>query len=168
MKVKFLTIAMFVSCFLLWTGQALAQRVVIIEAGTPIPLKLDEKVCPDTHTSGAVVHFHVARDVKVGGYKVVKEGTPAVATVFSCTKQKAMGQPGEISFVIDYTTAVDGSRVPLRGSFAKTGEEKVTSTAALSFFICPLFAFTKGGEAAFAQGTEFKSYADADIRVTVR
>jgi len=167
-KVKFLTILVCIFCWLVCIKQISAQEItLVLKAGTPIPLKLTEKVSPKTHPSGSTVHFEVARDIKIEGYIVIKAGTPATGTVFISKKRGAVGQAGEISFTVDYTTAVDGSHVPLRGTFAKTGEEKLASTTILSYFICPLFLLRKGGAAEFPPGIEIKAYCDSDVEVKV-
>jgi len=167
-KVKFLTILVCIFCWLVCIKQIFAQEItLVLKAGTPIPLKVAEKVTPKTHPSGSTVHFEVARDVKVKGYTVIKAGTPAMGTVVISRRPKALGQPGEISFTVDYTNAVDGSRVPLRGTFMRTGEEKTGTSVALGYFICPLFYLKKGEAGEFPPGTEVKAYCDADVEIKV-
>ena len=149
--------------------QALARPAKVME-GTEVELKLVEAISSETHQEGDVVNFEVSNDIlgEDGKTVVIKAGASAVGTVAEAEKRKMLGKKGEIRVVVDYTKAIDGTRVPLRANLNRAGESKATSTVALSVIVTPLFLLKKGQEAKLGYGTKVHAFVDKDITVNVK
>ena len=130
-------------------------KEIVITAGTPVPVRLEEDVDSETATAGETLRFKVIKDVRVDGVVVIKAGAEVVAEVTYCQKTGSLGKEGKVFLVMRYATAVDDTRVPLASKLSDTGDEKV----ALSWMICP---FIKGTSARVPAGTETKAYVDYD------
>lgn len=133
---------------------------ITIKAGTPIAVKLLDTVNAETATAGQTVRAEVTKDVKVDDVTVIKAGTEVVVEIAYAQKPGTFGKEGKINLVVRHTTAVDGTKVPLRSSLEQTGEEKM----ALSFLLCP---FIKGSSATVNAGTETKTYVDYDTKIRI-
>jgi hypothetical protein len=142
------------------TETASLSAEITIKAGTPIPIRLEESVTSETATTGQSVRFTVTRDVKVDGVVVIKAGSPVDAEVSFAQKTGSLGKEGKVFVVVRYAMAVDGTKVPLRASLSKSGDEKV----ALSWMVCP---FIKGTGGEIQANTETKAYVDYDTKINI-
>ena len=96
----------------------------IIEEGTPVKLKLVDAVSTDTACAGQQIAFSVLEDVtaKDGKTVVIKENAPGTGYLTN-VDQKDGGKGGRLSIDISSTKAIDGTKIPLRGSQAKSGSD---------------------------------------------
>ena len=148
---------------------AMARTVKLME-GTEVELTLKESLSSENQQEGDVVNFEVANDIMASDGKtiVVKAGTTAVGTVAEAQQRKMLGKKGELKIVVDYTKAVDGTKVPLRANLNRQGESKATSAVALSVIVTPLFLLKKGKEAKLSYGTKVHAFVDRDIAINVK
>jgi len=135
--------------------------------GTPVVLKLLETVSSQTHRMGSTVSMAVAQDVVVNGHVVIANNTPATATVNWAEEKGMVGKAGKISFSVDATRAVDGTRIPLKATVGQKGTDKETAAVATGIICCPLFLMMKGEEASFPAGAETKAYVEGSFTFTL-
>jgi hypothetical protein len=100
---------------------------VTLRSGTPVPVKLDEVVSSESATGGQIARLTVTRSVSADGKVVIKAGSKLAGEV-----------EGGVILIIRQATAVDGTRIPLRG-----------------------------GSTMIPVGTETKAYVDYDTTVNV-
>jgi hypothetical protein len=100
---------------------------VTLRSGTPIFLRLGEAISSESATAGQFVRLTVTRSVIVDGTVVVKAGSEVVGEV-----------EGGIILVVRQATAVNGTKIPLRG-----------------------------GSTMIPVGTETKAYVDYDTNINV-
>ena len=116
---------------------------------------------------GSTVSMAVAQDVTVDGHVVIASNTPATATVNWAEEKGMVGKAGKISFSVDATRAVDGTRIPLKATVGQKGTDKETAAVATGIICCPLFLMMKGEEASFPAGTETKAYVEGNFTFTL-
>jgi len=133
---------------------------IVIKAGTPVPVRILDAVSSETATAGSTVRSEVTRDITINGKVLIKAGTDVVAEIAYAQKPGSLGKEGKVNLVLRHTTAIDGTRVPLRALLEQSGDEKV----ALSWMVCP---FIKGSGAMISSGTETKAYVDYDVKIRI-
>jgi hypothetical protein len=133
---------------------------VTIKAGTPIPVRLLDDLSSETATAGQLVRFETTRNIIVDDKIVIKAGSEVIGEVTHAQKTGSLGKEGSLSLVVQYATAVDGTRIPLRANLSNTGDERV----ALSWMVCP---FIKGTPSRIPATTETKAYVDYDTVVKI-
>lgn len=134
---------------------------VIVKAGTPIPVRLEQTISSEAATAGQTVSFTVTRDVTVDDAVVIKAGSEVIGEISYAQKTGSLGKEGKVHLVIRYATAVDNTRVPLRASLSQEGSEQV----ALSWLVCP---FITGTSSMIPSGTETKAYVDYDTKIRIQ
>ncbi|NLI79247.1 MAG: hypothetical protein GX442_22730 [Candidatus Riflebacteria bacterium] len=112
------------------------------------------------------VNFKIDEDVVDGaGTVLIRKGTPAFGTVLNSRRAGAWGRRGALDVSVDYTTAVDGQKVPLRANKSQRGGgSKGLMTAGALLVAWPL-AFCKGSNVTIDAGTTFVAYVDANLRI---
>ena len=103
----------------------------------------------------------------IDGFVVIKRGSPAYGTITTSQKAGYVSQGGKIGINIDYCKAVDGTRVYLKSILQKEEESHLGANIAASVILCPFILAAKGEEAELPVGTEFRSYTENDVFVTV-
>jgi len=144
-----------------------AVNTVELKDGTLVILRVQETINPEVMGPGDIVKLEVAEDVKVDNKVVIERGTPAIAEVVTAEKKGYVGKAGRIALAVRSTTAVDGQKVPLRGTIRREGEEKVGTSVAVSVIVCPLALLMKGESATIPAGSEVKAYVDSTLQIKV-
>jgi hypothetical protein len=150
----------FVSILVIFTGQSAYCEEITIKAGTPIPVRLEETLSSESSTVGQTVKLTVTRNVVIDDVVVIKVGSLVEGEIVHAEETGSLGKKGEISMVVRYATAIDGTRIPLRAQLSQHGDEKV----ALSWLVCP---FIKGTKGQINAGTETKAYVDYDTKINI-
>jgi hypothetical protein len=145
-----------------------AVETVTLRDGTLVILKVLETIGPEGLGPGDIIKLEVAEDVKVNKKVVIKRGTPAVAEVITAEKRGMMGKAGKIAISLRSTMAVDGQKIPLRGTLRREGAERVGASVAVSALVCPLALLLKGEGAEIPAGSEVKGYVDNTMNIKVR
>jgi hypothetical protein len=115
---------------------------------------------------GDRVNLRVDEDVvDSAGMVLVRKGTPAYGTVTSSRGSGIFGKRGLLDVAIDYTNAVDGTKVPLRASKSRAGKGAGGATIAATVLLAPIALFAKGGNVTLKEGTEILAYVDDTIKV---
>lgn len=160
--------ALFV-CFLSagLSTNAFAKQVLLREA-TLVPVKTTEPISSKNAQLGVeIVSLVVERDIKVDGAVLIGGGQPVIARVTELKKTQMAGISGTIGVTIEYTTAVDGTKVPLKGNFNYSGDSEVGGTVAVGLIICPIAFLNKGKDGVIPAGAVIKTITEADRMIEV-
>lgn len=152
--------------------------VVILPIGTQVGLRFATPVDSSTVTVGSRVYFQVFADVMSGGRLVVRHGARAVGTVTNVTKPGMFGTSAKVVIGSMTTTAVDGSRVPLKDlivskamvSKARVGAAGAAVAGAVVLGPVGLLAgaLVRGGHVTIPTGTTVTDTTDANARIMTR
>lgn len=164
-KVLTMVLLIAVGIFLLGIPAPNAVDTVRLQDGTLVILKVQETIMPEGLGPGDIVKLEVAEDIVVDNKVVIKKGAPAVAEVLSAEKHGMIGKGGKIALTLRSTTAVDGQKVPLRGTIRREGEEKMGTAIGVGAFICPLALLMKGESASIPSGSEVKGFVDNTMEI---
>lgn len=164
-KLTFLT---FLLGMLTTSAQNLTQKTLLIEKGTVLKVKALEQIRSNKIEEGDEVQFEVYEQLELFGKTVIREGSSVKAYIESVEKAKFMGKEGYLRIEFINTTAIDGTKIPLkalRGSIK--GEDKLENTIALSVFFSPVFLLKRGGEAKINEGKIMRVNIIKDVSVNV-
>lgn len=140
------------------TGEATqAQSTkVTIPWGTPVELKFNERIAPETAAVGTTVMLTVAMPVIVGGKTVIAAGAAAAGEVIESSKRGAIGKPGSVGVLAKHVVAADGTIIPLTGTKLIEGKSKQTSAIVITIFCCILGLLQKGENAEIPAGSSIQ------------
>ncbi len=145
------------------------DRSYVLENGTQILLRVDERFKADSKADTGTIHSIVETDVySADGSKVlIKAGTPAHIE-FSAESNGAWGKAGKICLTHATTKTIDNKRVSLRLSSCKNGGSKLGGVIVLSVLLFPLGLISgcmKGSMPEIQQGATFNATVMQDIAV---
>jgi len=143
------------------------EMPVVIPAGTPLTVVIDEDLSSASVNQGQEVAFHLPTDYSEFGHVLISQGTAVRGTVAHVARRKAGGNPGTVTVQVTSVRAVDGTRIPLRGTKKAVGKNRQTQAAALGVLTLGLGGTKKGLSAVIAQGTEFTVFTDAKRTIVV-
>ena len=149
-------------------ASAPVEQVVVLKAGTVIPLETMNVIKSDNATVGRTLDLRVTRDVEVDGQTVIPAGSIAKGQITRSQKAKGLGKAGFLEIQIKSVTAVDGQEVYLAGgNVSEEGDDKATLAIVLGIFVCILFLFMKGKNAEIPPGFSFDSNVASTINIQV-
>lgn len=123
----------------------------VLAEGTPVHLKLAERLNSRAAKQGDAVELTLAEDLKVGDSIVVKAGARALGTVVHTRKPDFWGEAGELNIRVIAMKA--GSvKVPLRGAMGDTGVR---------------YVIIRGSQAILQPGTLVIAFVDKDTELGV-
>jgi ribosomal protein L21 len=140
------------------------ENKVLLEQGTVIKVKALESAKSNKIEEGDELEFEVYEQVLVKNKLLIKEGAYVKAYVESVQKARGLGKEGYLRVEFVNTTAVDGTKIPLRalrGSI--TGEEKSDNSIALAIFFSPAFLLKKGSQAKINEGKIMRVIVTKDL-----
>ena len=140
---------------------------VVIPAGTPLTVAIDEDLSSASVNSGQRISFHLTSDYSEFGHVLISSGTPVRGTVVQSTRRKSAGRPGALTISVTSVRAVDGTYVPLRGTEKVVGKNRQTQAAALGVLTLGIGASKKGLSASIPAGTQYTVFTDARKTVVV-
>lgn len=153
---------------------ALAGTRVTIPGGTPITVRMVDKIDSGTANVGDTFEFKADNDVVVNGYVVIARGAEGIGQVTKVDRAGSHGHPGSLGIQLDYIYAVDGEKIRL-STTNKTavGEQKkgAASTATIIGYatlgIGGLFAhnFVKGRNITLDSSKTFSAFVDDTVHV---
>jgi hypothetical protein len=142
------------------------ENKVLLEQGTVIKVKALESAKSNKIEEGDELEFEVYEQVLVKDKLVIKEGIYVKAYVESVQKARGLGKEGYLRVEFVNTTAVDGTKVPLRAMRGSiTGEEKSDNSIALAVFFSPAFLLKKGSQAKINEGKIMRVIVTKDIYI---
>lgn len=157
------------TCIVCGLSPAIAEDGKIrLPSGTVVAVRLEQMVNPEVQAIGSQVQAVVASDVQVDGVTVIKAGAAVIANVEEAEKAGSIGKGAKLTVVLRSVQAVDGTSIPLSGSYRTVGESKEGSTVALGALLCPLFLLREGDDTQLAAGAETRAMTlgEATIRVS--
>jgi len=137
-----------------------APEKLTLQEGSDVHLKFAQDVSSKTAADDDPVALVLDQDLKVGDAVVVKAGAKAVGTITHAKKAGMLGKAGELNMRLEYLLA-GGTRLRLRGSKGKEGEDKVGATVALTVLFGPIGLIKHGKNVEIKQGTPLLVYTDA-------
>jgi len=143
------------------------QMPVVIPAGTPLTVAIDEDLSSASVNQGQRVAFHLPSDYSEFGHVLIAQGTPVRGTVAHVARRSAGGKPGTVTVQVTSVQAVDGTRIPLRGTKKAVGKNRQAQAATLGLLTLGVGATKKGLSAVIPTGTEFTVFTDAQRTVVV-
>lgn len=134
---------------------------LLLPEATPVKLKLLHSLNSKTIVVDDPLNFAVAEDVIVKGEIVAKVGAVAIGRVRQAKPARMLGLGGQLALEIQYLK-VGRVRVPLRGSHARTGDNKKGETVALVILFGLSGLIKHGSEIEVKEGSIFTAYVDQD------
>lgn len=143
------------------------QMPVTIPAGTPLKVALDRDISSASVNQGDSVSFHLVSDYSEFGKVLITAGTVVRGSIAKVDRREAGGQPGTVTVSVRSVRAVDGTRIPLRGSKAAVGKNRQGQASLLGVLTLGIGATKKGLSAVIASGTDFTVFTDATKTIVV-
>jgi hypothetical protein len=140
---------------------------VVIPAGTPLTVAIDEDLSSASVNQGQRVSFHLASDYSAFGHVLISSGTKVRGTVANVARRSAGGNPGAVTVQVTSVRAVDGTIVPLRGTTKAVGKNRQGQAAALGVLTLGIGATKKGLSAVIPAGTQFTVFTDVKRTIVV-
>jgi PEGA domain len=141
----------------------------VLQDGTPMKLRLLNKLDSHTAKDGDVIPFDIVNDVVVGGVTVLHRGSPATGVVTQASSSKTMGRAGKLSFTINDIQLRNGSKVPVRAFNRTSGEnrsgEMIGMMLQMPIAAAPFFLLIHGTNTTFPRGTEITAFVNGDLRL---
>ena len=153
------------------TAAAPAQQpsASILQDGTPIKLRLLNKLDSRTARNGDEILFEVVNDVVVRGVTVLRRGSPATGVVTQGEASKTMGRAGKLSFTINDIKLRNGGKAPVRAFNRTSGEnrtgEMIGMMVEAPIVAAPFLLLIHGTNTTFPRGTEITAFVNGDLRL---
>jgi len=140
---------------------------VIIPAGTPLTVAIDEDLSSASVNQGQQVAFHLPADYSEFGHVLIASGTPVKGTVAHVARRSAGGNPGSVTLQVTSVRAVDATYIPLRGTTKAVGKKRQGQAAALGILTFGIGATKKGLSAVIPAGTQFTVFTNTKRTIVV-
>lgn len=166
-SVVFKPMVMLMSAAMLFMSFTMPGEVVVLKAGTSIPMDLMTSLSGNNTRNGQIIDFRVTSDVKVNGKTVITAGSVAQGQVVKSKKNGLFGTAGELEVAVKSVRAVDGTMIYLSGSsLSDEGSDKLVISIVVTLF-CLLGFLIKGGKAEIPAGTQCSAFVMSDTEVSV-
>lgn len=142
-------------------------EVVVIKAGTMIPMELMSTLTSNNTRSGQMVDFRVVSDIKVNNKTVITAGSIAQGQITKAEKNGLLGSAGELEISIRSVKAVDGTTIYLsNNNLSDEGSNKLALSIVLTLFC--LFGFLiRGGKAEIPAGTQIQGMVSSNVEINL-
>jgi hypothetical protein len=137
-----------------------AHEKLTLAEGSDVHLKFAQDLSSKTAADDDPVALVLDEDLKVGDVVIIKAGAKAVGTITHAKKAGMLGKAGELNMRLEYLIVGD-TRLRLRGTKGKEGEEKVGATVALTVLFGPIGLIKHGKNVEIKQGTPLLVYTDS-------
>ncbi len=141
----------------------------VLVDGTPVKLRLLNKLDSHTAKDGDEIPFDVVNDVVVGGVTVLRRGASATGVVTQAKGSQTMGRAGRLSFTINDIQLRNGGKAPVRAFNRTSGENR---TGEMIYYMlnapiaaAPFFLLIHGTNTVFPRGTEVNAFVNGDLRL---
>ncbi len=144
----------------------LAQKEVMVKAGTTVPLQVCNQVKAVDVVVGQKVAFKVSRDIKVGEVTAIPYGTIVNGTVYEAKRSSCFGTKGRLGISITEMSAPNGDVIPLNnGNVYVTGTNRTPLSVVVFCLTCvPLPC---GSKAQLPVGYEVQASVATNTKVKV-
>jgi hypothetical protein len=143
------------------TATAVPGPLVLTE-GSDVLLKFAHGLSSKTANEGDPVELVLDQDLVVNNVVVAKAGCKAFGEVTHAKKAGMMGKGGELNMRLDYLK-VGETKVLLRGSKGREGDDKTGTAVALTVLFGPIGLIKHGKEIDIKEGTPLKAYVGGDV-----
>jgi len=144
--------------------QGQATGGVVLEAETPIHLRVVQAVTSKKAKTGDRVGFQVLDDATVGGLVVIPRHAIAWGTICQAQPSRMLGRGGKLAIELSSVATLTGEQVPLRGSQADKGRAGgIDLWAAATVVFLPVLPFEKGEQAVIPKGTMVTAFVKARV-----
>ena len=137
--------------------------------GTPVKLRLLNKLDSHTAKNGDEIPFDVINDVVVGGVTVLRRFSPATGVVTESKAARTLGREGRLFFTVNDITLRNGAKIPVRAFNRTKGEnrtrEMINTMMQVPLASAPFFLLMHGTNTTFYRGTEITAFVDGDIQL---
>jgi len=154
-------------CFIVLglTASALAEPIKLAE-GTPVKVTLLESLMSGQGKPGDEVLYELREDLYGPNHELLAaKGTHALGAIITTKKASLLGGSGKLEISCDYTTAVDGTRIPLRSELKKRGKEQRAGAVLPVGPGIGAFYVKLSKSVQVKEGTEFTVYVDQEVVV---
>ena len=141
---------------------AVPSGPIVLKEGSDVSLKFDQDLSSKTAQEGDPVALVLDQDLTIGNVVVAKAGCKAVGEVTHAKRAGMMGKGGELNMRLDYIKVGD-TRVMLRGTKGREGDDKTGTAVALTVLFGPIGLIKHGKEIDIKQGTPLKAFVADDI-----
>jgi hypothetical protein len=147
-----------------------APQQPTLEDGTPVTLRILQRVSSaDAHVTDRV-DFEVLEDVKVSGVVIIPKGATARGTVSEAQHKRRLGRGGKLEIVMDSVQLADGEKAPLRatkeaqgGSHAGVMTAGIVAAGVIFWPVAPAFLFIHGKDITIPQGTQVPTFINGNL-----
>jgi hypothetical protein len=143
----------------------------VLQDGTPVKLRLLNKLDSQIAKNGNEIPFDVVNDVVVGGVTVLRRGSLATGVVTQAKGSQTMGRAGRLSFTINDIQLRNGDKVPVRAFNRTSGENRTGEMIYLMLnapmAAAPFFLLIHGTNTVFPRGTEINAFVNGDLRLNL-
>src|SRR5215472_2193586 len=123
--------------------------------GTPIEVELNINISSDAVQEGMIVPMTVVQDIVINGVTAFQKGSEAHGRVATIKQPGFMNRPpGEISWTMEYVTAVNGDRIPV---IFYTKEASANPLSSFMGAAGPTWEFRKGKPVVITAGQRFQT-----------
>ena len=129
-----------------------------------LKLKFAQDISSKTASEGDPVNFVLADDLTVGNTVVARAGAKGVGTVTNAKRAGMMGKGGELNVRLEYLKVGD-TKVRLRGTKGKSGDDKTGTAVALTVLFGPIGLIKHGKEIVVKEGAPLAAYVDDDVNL---
>ncbi|MGB6157482.1 MAG: hypothetical protein WBH45_04305, partial [Acidobacteriaceae bacterium] len=140
---------------------AVPSGPIVLKEGSDVSLKFDQDLSSKTAQEGDPVALVLDQDLTIGNVVVAKAGCKAVGEVTHAKRAGMMGKGGELNMRLDYIKVGD-TRVMLRGTKGREGDDKTGTAVALTVLFGPIGLIKHGKEIDIKQGTPLKAFVADD------
>lgn len=137
---------------------------ILLKEATPVKLKLLHALNSKTVVKDDPLNFALAEDLVVDGKVVARADSAAIGYVRQARGARTLGRGAQLALEMQYLK-VNRTRVPLRGTEARAGENKKGETVTLVVLFGLSGLIKHGAEIEVKEGTLFSAYVDRDTEV---
>ena len=143
------------------TGPDASGKYTLRE-GDEVDLAFSQDLSSKTASEGDPVALTLSDDLKVGNVVLAKAGAHAFGEVSRAEKAGMMGRGGQLNLRLNYLKIGD-TKIKLRGTKGKEGDNATGSTIALTVLFGPIGLIKHGKNVEIKQGQALKAYVAEDI-----
>jgi len=140
----------------------------VLPANTEVLLKMTQEVTTKGRTwkEGDTFKLSVEKDVMLGDYVVIPEGSPAYGRITWLTSKGAFGKSGKMDVELEYVE-VGGQKLRLDGNYRQEGEGNTMATVG-GVILAGVFAgFITGKSGRIPQGRELMATTEEPIKLAI-
>ncbi|MCE5198098.1 CsgG/HfaB family protein [bacterium] len=159
-------LVLLVVCMLVVACTVVSAAPVNLAERTTVKVALLETLVSGQGKPNDEVNFELREDIYGPNRELLAtKGTPAYGHIIRTKKRGMFGRSGKLEFSCDYTKAVDGTKIPLRGSEVRSGKGNGGAMLATAALLTVVGVFINGRDVTINKGTELTAYVDQDTMI---